>query len=463
MNRSVNDRQLEVLRWIATGCPDRAWPDESHKHSARALQNRGLARVSRRGGKWAASLTDTGRHYLKHGEYPEEPVELLDPVRRARAARGQPVSTHDPSHRIDLAEPLGPPPPTDAQRLYLQMLSAGCRLEIADGEFGKAARELQQSRLAPRGKVLKSRRRGWHHQVLYFVDDPQTVVPVRAVTVPARLTNSHLLARRYRDTRDHHEVSTQHLPRAVRVMHALATVFDELNYELTMDTSRAPDGQFRIRRGTWGTSIRLLEKSAPGGAVLPHYNRRQYEALPAWQARRQKQFLATGKLTIQVGGAYALGHGRQLRFSDGRRHTLEEVLPGVVREVEMRFLEHEQDEEEAQRETHGQQERWQRVLADAEVRAAEVFRAEVLQRRARTWRDWQDQTAYVDGLAGHLEQLPGEERIAAATWIKWSRTQLAATDPMQGNQAMPTVPDPTREFVEPHVRGWAGPYGAFRG
>lgn len=67
----VNERQREVLRWIAEGCPDREWPDESHKHSARALANRGLVRVSRPGGRWTAVLTADGQHFHEHGEYPE--------------------------------------------------------------------------------------------------------------------------------------------------------------------------------------------------------------------------------------------------------------------------------------------------------------------------------------------------------------------------------------------------------
>lgn len=70
----LSDRQLDVLQWIADGCPGRDWPDESHKNSARALESRGLARVRRKGKLWHAVLSDDGRHYLEHGGYPEPPV-----------------------------------------------------------------------------------------------------------------------------------------------------------------------------------------------------------------------------------------------------------------------------------------------------------------------------------------------------------------------------------------------------
>lgn len=73
MSRSVTARQLEVLRWIADGCPADRWTGESHKASARALASRGLAKVSRpksAGGSWTATLTDAGCHYLAQGAYP---------------------------------------------------------------------------------------------------------------------------------------------------------------------------------------------------------------------------------------------------------------------------------------------------------------------------------------------------------------------------------------------------------
>jgi excisionase family DNA binding protein len=63
-------RQLEVLRWLADGSPDRDWPDETYKNSARALQSRGLAEVTRRNKVWTASITERGQFYLRHHRYP---------------------------------------------------------------------------------------------------------------------------------------------------------------------------------------------------------------------------------------------------------------------------------------------------------------------------------------------------------------------------------------------------------
>ena len=70
----LSARQLDVLQWIADGCPGRDWPDETHKNTARALDSRGLAWVSRKRKLWQAVLTPDGRHYLDHGRYPQLPT-----------------------------------------------------------------------------------------------------------------------------------------------------------------------------------------------------------------------------------------------------------------------------------------------------------------------------------------------------------------------------------------------------
>jgi hypothetical protein len=66
----LNERQLQVLRWIGEGCPAGFLEGSSYKRTAAALQDRKLVIVSRRGGGWSATLTDAGRHYLVHGVHP---------------------------------------------------------------------------------------------------------------------------------------------------------------------------------------------------------------------------------------------------------------------------------------------------------------------------------------------------------------------------------------------------------
>lgn len=466
MERDVNERQREILQWIADGCPDRRWPDETHKHSARALQSRGLAKVSRVNGRWTARVTDAGQYYLEHSRYPASPDGAKSGPSQRNAvppADGAALSPDvDPAAAVGQSVhiPPGPPDPTAAEWLYLRLLASHGRLQVSVQADGKAAAKLVKAGLAPAGKVIKSKQRGWHHQLLYLADDPMTAVPRREIVVPRQLRAPHAIAKAYRHDQDLHEVSSGHLARAVRIVHALATAFDEAGLPLALRSGRA-DGQFQVNSGRWGESLKLSEKSAPGGAALPHYNLRSGKRLPAWQARRQKQFISTGKFTIVVGGNYSF-HNRRFRFSDTRSRSLEEVLPDVAREVEMRLFERGQEDIERERAEQELQQGWEDVLDAAEVLAVEEHRAEVLSQRATRWRQWQDQMAYLAELESRLEQLPDAERSTVMDWIAWSRSRLQEVDPFRSSQGMPEPPAPTREFVEPHLRGWAGSVRAFR-
>lgn len=74
----LSERQLDVLRWVANGCPERAWPNESHKLTARALQSRGLVQVARRRKNWTATITEAGTYYLTTGTYESEADATTD-------------------------------------------------------------------------------------------------------------------------------------------------------------------------------------------------------------------------------------------------------------------------------------------------------------------------------------------------------------------------------------------------
>lgn len=381
-------------------------------------------------------------------------------VPRVNRTAVPPEVEREPEVQSSVGAPLGPPDPTPPEWLYLRLLQSEGWMEVADQADGGAAAELLKAGLAPAGKVIKSKGRGWHHQVLYFAEDPQAAVLRREIVVPQRLRFPHPIAKTYQQDRDVHEVSGAHLARAVRIVHALATAFDEAGLPLALRPGRA-DGQFHVKSGRWGESVKLSEKSAPGGAPVPHYNYRSARRLPAWQARRQKQFIATGRLIIVVGGNYS-SCNRQFRFSDTRSHSLEDVLADVVREVEMRLFERGREDIEKEREEREVQRRWEQVLEAAELRAVEAHRAEVLATRAARWRQWQDQMAYIAELEMRLDEVPDDERSTATEWVEWSRTKLQELDSFRSAHGMPDSPAPTRECVEPHLRGWAGSPRAFR-
>lgn len=165
--RHVNERQRDILRWIAEGCPDRDWPDESHKHSARALATRGLVHVSRASGRWTAVLTDDGKYFHENGEYPEghrfgpKPPEPKPPVAAAPEAakprkRGRGAVIPEPVNDWTIDSPSrlkerrkgalagasdeAPPHPWD-NKVLISVKEAAWLLSVSEGMIREAARD----------------------------------------------------------------------------------------------------------------------------------------------------------------------------------------------------------------------------------------------------------------------------------------------------------------------------------
>ena len=94
----LSQRQLGVLRWIGDGCPDRDWPDQSHKLTARSLAGKGLADVRCKKKIWTATITAADQYYLEHGQPPPSRESGFEPTstpapRRQPSGRRQPLSS----------------------------------------------------------------------------------------------------------------------------------------------------------------------------------------------------------------------------------------------------------------------------------------------------------------------------------------------------------------------------------
>jgi hypothetical protein len=92
--RAASSRQLDVLRWIAEGTPDRAWPDYTHRTTAKALQSRGPVKVRGHGPSWTAEITELGQRVLD-----EDPPDASHRGERPEPTRsgGPPLVAVDPA------------------------------------------------------------------------------------------------------------------------------------------------------------------------------------------------------------------------------------------------------------------------------------------------------------------------------------------------------------------------------
>ena len=394
-DKPLNARQLEVLHWIADGCRGGIMQGHAHKTSAVALQSRRLAKISRRGGVWTAQITEAGHAYLETGHFPA----------RLPPSSAKPSKTTKPeaAARNSNKEPNAP-------------------LLIAPDH--------------------------WNNAVISQGDDP-TPSPVTSFKVPRRLVKPHSTALAYREDRDHHEVSPARLARAVRLVHALATESERRGYELTHSPVRQgqfgsenrstfADGQFQMIIDGHETRLRLQEKSSPGGKPVPYHPNKK---VALWQTMRQTMLVPTGRLMITIIRDDGEVSGRTSKFADGATVRLEDRLPDLLRELEVRSLEAARAQEALRR---ADQERERRRLEEGErakVRLREAHRGEVLEEQIKAWWLAIQLREYLVAMSEHVDALEdGQKQQDAQSWLSWSRDYLAKLDPLQGRLAIPTDP-----------------------
>ena len=75
--KQLNAKQVEILQWVADGCPDDQYDDGfAHRIVARALEGRGLVSIKGRGATWHATITDDGTAGLNAPVVVANDVEL---------------------------------------------------------------------------------------------------------------------------------------------------------------------------------------------------------------------------------------------------------------------------------------------------------------------------------------------------------------------------------------------------
>ncbi|MBQ1076065.1 hypothetical protein KBX06_23315 [Micromonospora sp. C31] len=166
----LKEHQLLLLRRIGDG-DDLSGPDGvDQRLSARALQNRRLVDVSRRGGVWRAQITDAGRFYLDNGIHPDRLLGgAAAPRQRARmvnaAKRGESASARwEAGGAVTAAGSAGTPAAAmveQARQLVERLQAEGgtVRVESPDSEerarWRRVIHAAKQHGLVPAGFHLK--------------------------------------------------------------------------------------------------------------------------------------------------------------------------------------------------------------------------------------------------------------------------------------------------------------------
>jgi hypothetical protein len=431
---TLNDAQLAVLRWIEAGCPPGVMEGYAHRVSAAALRSRDLVKITGRGKTWKAVITPAGRECLDPGPPEPEPS-------RGNAAEQQDRSSLQPpavSHEAPAATRTDLPAPTvraarlsKTEQLIVDLIAADGVLRVpirhGPGEPNYQQRIVSAQRYGkvPAGQRIRS---GWvgGELEIRLEDAPSgTDVEARPVPVPARIAKGHPVTRRFRDTVAQHEVSRAALPRAVRIVQALVVDAERRGFEAANVIAPEENYQRSSRSGATGGHISI---SADGHHYPLRITEEGVQNRGAWQqeadyraqwphggrhrAPRRYDAEATGRLTITIDGGYSR-EGRPSSFADRRSWSLEEKLPDVLREIEIRIAEDNHRRQEAERRERLRQREWDAAMERARALFAEDHRAKILHAQVEAWR-----TAHaILDYCSALEESHGEDP-AVLEWIE---------------------------------------------
>ncbi|MGW0731626.1 hypothetical protein [Streptomyces sp. NPDC002851] len=486
MAKALNERQMQVLRWISQGCPEGVWGDFTYKTSAQALRNRGLVSIVRRRGHWTAEVTQAGRHYLESGRYPPSSTTQSSTAKKTSSGSSS-VSGADSAPSTANASNKGPAQATSApavhktskprratlgEQLVEDLLAAGGSLVVTQ-EYGVGApnwtariRSAQRCGKLPEGKELVH---GWKAggYEISIQDIPAWKLAVLApIPVPDVIRKPHAVVSALRDGSPALRLSKSVQQRALRLVQAIVTEAERRGHKVQLpraehrrSRSRALGGgdlfTITARGQLCGFSFGQAQdrtEHVPTAKELADAERYSWVKIPAYD------YSPSSRLAIALNGG--IQH-RRSTWTDAADRPLEDQLPEIVQEVDLRGLAAERKRAEEEEKARNKLSRWEAAMRQARLEYAEAFRIRVLQQQEHAWRQAARLDDYLAAARDRITALPdGAERSAAEQWLTWASKYVRSLDPLSRPLHLPEIPAPRHSDLEPFLHGWS-PYGPY--
>ncbi|KRF44607.1 hypothetical protein ASH01_11485 [Terrabacter sp. Soil811] len=455
--RTVNARQLEVLRWIVDGCPEGVMTSTTHKTTAVALQGRRLVVVSRKRGVWKAEATEAGSYFVDHGEYP--PGHWPAGTRRSRPAGPSRPSRKEPrsERKVTGLRPV--------DQMIADLIEAGGEMTVEATEHGYWEGLVSSGtryNKVPDGKLLKIRQgRTWAERVITLEDPPAWMsAELDPVPVMDLLRSPHPVVKALRDDRSRLALRRETRARALRILDAIAKAATARGHQVSQPMAEHgypyPKGYLRLTIDGHANALDIDELTDKVPHVPTQAEVREQQRYPTITRIPTHDRVPSGRLRIRLLHGWAV---RQDTFSDTKTVTLEDRLPVVLLELELRAAALEDRDQRLERERQERRRQWQEVRDGAVVRAREHHRADILLHQANQWRQARLLGAYLDAMARRVEALEGGERAAAEEWLAWSRRHCGeGLDPLSQPLRIPDDPEFTADLLAPFMQGLS-PYG----
>jgi hypothetical protein len=484
LRAELNSRQLEVLKWIADGSPDDVMPGHMHKTTAVALQNRRLITISKKGGLWRAEITGTGSHYLERGVYPANTTAKPHGVAPRRSKRNPPTSVSSveseagvPAGDVDHPKPKKKqaakrPSPTD--QMIADLVANGGEMTIESTK--RASYEARVSAAirfgkVPDGKLLEVTGSRWNEFVIRLTDLPPWLrASLDPIPVPTALRKPHSIVNSLQERGSIRGLDRSVNRRALLLIHALATEAERRGYMVSATKETIDHNGWRHAESKddftitavghlVGISLSQISDRTPHEPTAAEVTqRKRYE----WSHIPKYDFTPSKRLSLQLSGFY---EHRQSKWADTATRSLEDCLPQILQEIELRAASAERRRLDEIKASEVRRQQWEVAMDEARVAYREDFRKKAFTLQVDKWLRAQEIRDYLQAMQSAIDEIADPDAAAdAAEWLEWCTSDTESIDPLKRRLAMPDDPLPEADDLKPFLAGFSpwGPEASYR-
>ncbi|MCV7229086.1 hypothetical protein [Mycolicibacterium komossense] len=459
LDAPLNERQIEVLRWIRDGCPDGRWTDFTFKTTATALASRRLVTISKRGGVWSAGILGAGEHYLANSDYPAGHWAKRHARPTVDLDMRQPAVAHRPimPPAGEIAQRPKRQPPCDEQtptrKLVKDIVNAGGMLEIDTTDDNTSYKSLvgiiNRRRMAPDGQEVILVQARYDRIVLRLSSVSDWVTDPPSQTVAAeRIGRWHPAVATLRSDKRLDSLEKHLRGRAFRLLHALAQEAEARGHTVRLP-KRSHHGSVEDPSKLGGDLIFKVEGIECSVNIwqpkdrLPHTPTQEEierEKKYGWGPSRY-DYVPADRLSMLINTNSRFSS--KITWPETKTLALHSRLPDAIMSFERwAVIDAEGNEAERRAET---ERRVRREREDELARQAYVQHAfgEQLVADLADWDLSLKLRRYLAAMAGRVEDISDDgEREAATMWLNWCRAYAAKRNPLEKPICQPKVKAP---------------------
>jgi uncharacterized protein YeaO (DUF488 family) len=355
-------------------------------------------------------------------------------------------------------------------QLIVDLLTNGGELRVSRPDITKyEARVSAAIRYGkvPEGKQLVTKGHRWSTEyVIRLQDAPEWLrASLDPISVPSVLRRPHPVVAALQQGKRLSGIDRPLAHRALLLVQALATEAQRRGY-VVKESEHKTDAYGYERRETKDHFAVTVRRHSVGVQLRQEVDRVRHDPTAVEQAKAASDswfripkydVTPSKRLSIHLSGGY---EHRQSKWTDSATKSLEELLPQILQEIELRADAAEAARLAAIAEAEERRRQWERAMGDATRDYAEACRAKHLLQQAHDWRRARRVRDYLEAMQSVVDTIEDpDDAIAAKEWHQWAEEWAASSDPLARRLAMPVISEPKPDDLKPFLQGWS-PYGA---